>query len=218
MAEAMCRELLVRENKPFNTQGITDCLAQFGVKKGQAQKALDNLAAAADGIICKEFGKTKLYFASQATVQTASLEEMESKQQLHAKLVQVNNDRVDKVKCLTSEVNALKGSLSISQVEERTQKLESEVAEDETKLNSLQAGTNIVSESERKQVEQLFKENLGHWRKRRRVFKDIWDTVSESINRRKADLFEELGIETDDAELLIKQQNLEPKSNKRRCY
>lgn len=35
------------------TQGITDCLAQFGVKKGQAQKALDNLAAAADGIICK---------------------------------------------------------------------------------------------------------------------------------------------------------------------
>lgn len=44
------------------------------------------------------------------------------------------------------------------------------------------------------------------------------DTVSESINRRKADLFEELGIEADDGDLLSEQQLIEPKSNKRRCY
>lgn len=214
----MCRDLLVRENKPFNTQGITDCLAQFGVKKGQAQKALDNLAAAADGIVCKEFGKIKLYFASQADVGTASPEEMESKQQLHATLIQQNNERVDAVKRLTSEVNALKGSMSITQVEDRTLDLQLQVATDEAKLNSLQSGTNLVSEADRKQVEQLFMENLGHWRKRRRVFKDIWDTVSESITRKKADLFEELGIEADDMELLLEQQVLEPESNKRRCY
>lgn len=218
MAEGMCRDLLVRENKPFNTQGITDCLAQFGVKKGQAQKALDNLVTAADGIICKEFGKIKLYFASQAEIQTASPEEMESKQQLHATLVQQNNERVDAVKRITAENSSLKGSMTTQQVEERTQQLQSQVATDEAKLNSLQSGTDLVSDADRTQVEQLFTDNLGHWRKRRRVFKDIWDTVSESINRPKEALFEELGIEADDGDLFSKQQLLEPKSNKRRCY
>ncbi len=35
-------------------QGVTDCLAQYGVKKGQAQRSLDNLVADAEaGIVCK---------------------------------------------------------------------------------------------------------------------------------------------------------------------
>lgn len=47
------RQLLLRENKPFNVQTITDCLAQFGIKKGQVQKAVDVLAAESGSITCK---------------------------------------------------------------------------------------------------------------------------------------------------------------------
>jgi hypothetical protein len=39
-------------------------LASQGVKKTQAEKALANLAGRGD-IVCKEFGKTKIYFPSQ---------------------------------------------------------------------------------------------------------------------------------------------------------
>lgn len=43
-------------------------LASQGVKKTQAEKALANLAGRGD-IVCKEFGKTKIYFPSQADYQ-----------------------------------------------------------------------------------------------------------------------------------------------------
>ena len=52
-AEERVRELLVRENKPFNVQTITDHLAQFGVKKPQVHRAVDALSAEDGGIICK---------------------------------------------------------------------------------------------------------------------------------------------------------------------
>jgi len=45
-------------------QGVSDMLASQGVKKSQAEKALDALADKGS-IVRKEFGKTKIYFPSQ---------------------------------------------------------------------------------------------------------------------------------------------------------
>lgn len=43
-AETLVLNLLTGANKPFGLQGICDMLATKGVKKAQAQKALDALA------------------------------------------------------------------------------------------------------------------------------------------------------------------------------
>jgi len=43
---------LKEQNRPYSTQLVADNLAQFGVKKGPIQKALDSLSEAAE-IICK---------------------------------------------------------------------------------------------------------------------------------------------------------------------
>ncbi len=40
---------------------------------------------------------------------------------------------------------------------------------------------------------------VEHWRKRRGIFRTIWDTVSESMDGKQADLFEEMGVDTDEA-------------------
>lgn len=40
-------------------QGVTDCLAQYGVRKAQAQRVLDELVAAADGIVCKVSARSR---------------------------------------------------------------------------------------------------------------------------------------------------------------
>lgn len=45
-------------------QGVSDMLASQGVKKSQAEKALDALADKGS-VVRKEFGKTKIYFPSQ---------------------------------------------------------------------------------------------------------------------------------------------------------
>ena len=55
---------LQQQNRPYNAQGVTDHLAQFGVKKAQAQKALDALSESGK-INCKVENYT-WEFASEA--------------------------------------------------------------------------------------------------------------------------------------------------------
>lgn len=40
---------------------------------------------------------------------------------------------------------------------------------------------------------------MDHWRKRRSVFRSIWDTISENLEGKQTDLFEEIGVETDES-------------------
>ena len=51
-AEDRVLQFLHQQNRPYNAQGVTDHLAQYGVKKAQAQRALDTLAEAGK-IVCK---------------------------------------------------------------------------------------------------------------------------------------------------------------------
>ena len=48
------------------------------MKKSQADKALANLASSGK-VVCKEFGKTKIYFASQEELPTLSEDEIKDK-------------------------------------------------------------------------------------------------------------------------------------------
>lgn len=51
-------------NRPWNALLVSDHLAQFGVKKAQVQRALDALCES-NKLMCKEFGKAKLYLPLQ---------------------------------------------------------------------------------------------------------------------------------------------------------
>ena len=51
--EERVEQLLCGANKPFSVQTITDNLAQYGIKKGQVQKAAEMLAAEGGTITAK---------------------------------------------------------------------------------------------------------------------------------------------------------------------
>lgn len=50
----------------------------------------------------------------------------------------------------------------------------------EEKLTKLRGGVTLVKPEERKAVEGMLSEMIGHWRKRKRMFKDLWDTLTEN--------------------------------------
>lgn len=50
--EEQVLHFIKQQNRPFNTQLVADNLAQFGLKKGPIQKALDSLSDASK-IRCK---------------------------------------------------------------------------------------------------------------------------------------------------------------------
>lgn len=55
-----------------------------------------------------------------------------------------------------------------------------QVQEMEDKLNKLRGGVTLVRPEERKTVEDMLSEKISQWRKRKRMFKDVWDTLTEN--------------------------------------
>lgn len=50
----------------------------------------------------------------------------------------------------------------------------------ENKLAKLSGGVTLVSPEERKAVQDILSEKISQWRKRKRMFKDVWDTLTEN--------------------------------------
>lgn len=50
----------------------------------------------------------------------------------------------------------------------------------ENKLTKLRGGVTLVSPEERKAVEDMLSQKISQWRKRKRMFKDVWDTLTEN--------------------------------------
>lgn len=56
----------------------------------------------------------------------------------------------------------------------------SQVKEMEEKLLKLRGGVTLVKPEERKAVEETYSDRLSQWRKRKRMFKDLWDAITEN--------------------------------------
>lgn len=50
----------------------------------------------------------------------------------------------------------------------------------EKKLIKLREGVTLVSPEERKAIEGLYSEALNQWRRRKRMFRDVWDAITEN--------------------------------------
>lgn len=54
------------------------------------------------------------------------------------------------------------------------------VDEMEKKLTKLREGIVLVNPEERKAVEKMFSDTINQWRRRKRMFKDVWDAITEN--------------------------------------
>lgn len=68
----------------------------------------------------------------------------------------------------------------------------------EEKLTKLRGGVTLVSPEERKAIEALYSSTISQWRKRKIMFKDIWDSITENSPKNLKEFKEELEIEYDE--------------------
>ncbi|KAJ1559449.1 hypothetical protein HK405_010594 [Cladochytrium tenue] len=66
----------------------------------------------------------------------------------------------------------------------------------EERLNGLRGGVQ-VSAADQERVDRLYQRNMKEWRSRKKLFRNIWDTIAENVDKPK-ELMESLGIETDE--------------------
>lgn len=47
-------------------------------------------------------------------------------------------------------------------------------------MEKLRGGVTLVRPEDRKAVEAMYAEKISQWRKRKRIFKDLWDAITEN--------------------------------------
>ncbi|CAN0870603.1 Homologous-pairing protein 2 homolog, partial [Linum grandiflorum] len=185
------------QNRPLNVQNAADALQKFNLKKAGVQKALDALADSGK-ISFKEYGKQKIYIARQDQFDIPNADELTQMKDENAKLQQQLGEQKKTISEVEGEIKGLQSNLTLEQILDREAKLKEEVREMEEKLQKMSGGVALVKPEERKAVSDMFSERLSQWRKRKRMFKDLWDAITENSPKDLKEFKEELGIEYDE--------------------
>ncbi|XP_062111168.1 homologous-pairing protein 2 homolog [Humulus lupulus] len=196
-AEAIVLNFVNEQNRPLNSQNVADALQKFNLKKASIQKALDNLA---DGgrISFKEYGKQKIYLARQDQFDIPNSEELTQMKEENARLQKQLEEQRKAIGEVEGEIKALQSNLTLEQIRAKEAKLKMEVKEMEDKLEKLRGGVTLVKPEDREAVEKLYTDKISQWRKRKRMFKDLWDAITENSPKNLKEFKEELGLEYDE--------------------
>nr|AKI32381.1 homologous pairing protein 2 [Watanabea reniformis] len=198
MVEQQVLHFIEQQNRPYNAQIVADNLAQYGLKKGPIQKALDALSEAGK-ITCKEFGKTKIYLAPQDGAEALNKEEQDAKLKEVQELTDKCKEGGEAVRRLRKALADTRNTLTLEQIECNINDLQGQIQEQSGKLETLRSGATLISSAERVAIEKAFSAAMSHWAKRKRIFYNIWNSLRENIEGKIADLFEDIGVETDEA-------------------
>lgn len=185
------------QNRPLNAQSVADSLQKFNLKKAAIQKALDNLA---DGgrISFKEYGKQKIYIAKQDQFDIPNNEDLARMKEENAKLQEQLDEQKRAIGKVEGAIKILQSNLTLEDIRQKEAQLRKEVNEMEDKLAKLRGGVTLVKVEDRKIVEEIYTEKVSQWRKRKRMFKDLWDAITENSPKDLKEFKEELGIEYDE--------------------
>ncbi|GAB2297051.1 Homologous-pairing protein 2 [Dionaea muscipula] len=196
-AESIVLNFVNEQNKPLNSQNVADALQKYNLKKTAVQKALDALADSGR-ISFKEYGKQKIYIALQSQFQILSGDELNQMKDENTKLQEQLNEHQKAISEVEGDIRTLQSSLTLQEMQAKEERLKSEIEVMEEKLGKLRKGVALVNPEERKLIEELYVQAMSQWRKRKRIFKDIWDAITENSPKDLKEFKEELCIEYDE--------------------
>ena len=188
------------QNRPFNAQNVADALGRHGIKKGLAQKYLDQLAEGGK-IRVKEAGKQKVYYACQ-DAEVMSAEETAAAEASSKATASSLAEAQAALRAKHAELSRLAKQLTAKQMAAKTEQLNKENAELETKLAPLRAKKGAdVSPTEMRKMEDEFVKLVEAWSGRRRRFNDALEVILESTGATKKKMADDVGIEAEPPEV-----------------
>ncbi|XP_077230664.1 tat-binding protein 1(Tbp-1)-interacting protein (TBPIP) [Tasmannia lanceolata] len=215
--EGIVLNFVNEQNRPLNSQNAADALQKFNLKKTAVQKALDALSDSGQ-ISFKEYGKQKIYIARQDQFNIPNNDELDQMKKENSNLQEELTGQKKAVGEVETEIRALQSNLTLEQICSKEANLKTEVSGMEEKLNKMRGRTPLVKPEERKVVEETYSEKIKQWRRRKRIFKDLWDAITENSPKDLKEFKEELGVEYDE-DLGVSFQSLcelMPQGNKRK--
>ncbi|RKO85274.1 Tat binding protein 1-interacting protein-domain-containing protein, partial [Blyttiomyces helicus] len=186
-ATDMVLKYLKKQNRPYSAVDVFNNL-NGEVAKASVAKILTDLVASQQ-LHGKQNGKQWVYVARQDELETPTAEALG---ELDGRIASLKED----VDALKLEVGL--DSLTKEEIEARLQDLDEETAKLKYRLASLREGTQLMTKADKDRIEKEFDAMRKLWKKRKAKFREIWNTVTDSMPGNAADLMEEMGIETDE--------------------
>eukprot|EP00178_Gracilaria_changii_P019376 TRINITY_DN561_c1_g1_i4.p6 TRINITY_DN561_c1_g1~~TRINITY_DN561_c1_g1_i4.p6 ORF type:complete len:238 (-),score=66.07 TRINITY_DN561_c1_g1_i4:5075-5788(-) len=196
--EEVVHKFLKTQNRPFSVQNIVDSLQKSGVKKAAVERSLASLVEK-KLVTKKEYGKAKIFIAAQDIIDIPNPEEVSRLDSQIAELQNKLSSIVEEVAQLSATVNGLRAELTLDEAKTQVEELTGDTESKEKKLASLGDGSALISKEEKTELELSYHQSRSLWKKYKRTVMDITDAIGEASGKKRAELFEELGIESDEA-------------------
>lgn len=194
--ETRVLDYMQQQNRPYNAQNVFDNLHAI-VPKSQVQVIMD-CHVATSKLVVKEYGKSKMYMASQvanAEEIVRQAEAMRDEVTVAAAASQELRVRVEETK---KAVGALRAQCALRVLASDVAR---EVEELRSRLHKLQgasrAGT--LSESDINRIEQKHERARHEWKRRKSMCMEVLYRLSELGNSKLSDLIDMYGIDTDES-------------------
>ncbi|KAI9281570.1 Tat binding protein 1-interacting [Sporodiniella umbellata] len=182
-----------RVNRPF---GATDIFQNLHATcpKSHIIKALDHLVKE-EKLITKVYGKSTIYAVKQNLESDSGTNDA---QRIRVAI----QETLESLETIERENKALKSkirppTLTKEKALDLVQHYQKENQRLRERIDTIQKESVIIPVEKRKRVEEQVEQNRTLWKKRRRMFKTIFDTVTEHMPGNPKEFKEALGIEED---------------------
>lgn len=183
-------QMMYRCNRPTSK---TEVVAYFkGEMGGTAiQEALEGLEESGR-LVTKVYGKSKIYLVNQELFQDEEDVELDKEIQGHEKEIKALREEADSV---DAEIKMLEKMLSIEKLEESIESLDKAIKSNSERLEGLRSGGREVTKKDMSIARKGYEKAQSTLKKIRRTFNEVVERLSEGMDMKKSDLYEEIGIE-----------------------
>lgn len=192
--EGIILTYMLEQNRPYSFQNILDNL-KGQVKKNSGIKAAEHLVTGGK-LLAKDFGKARLYLPNQALLPAPDQPTLDRLDEtIHLKTQDLLALKQE-VRSSTQSLRDLSSQMSDEQLAQALERLQSELAAKRAKAAQIRDGEMPqVSASARQEAEEKMKAASVYETKRRRLAKDMLNTLAESSEMKLADLRVKLGLD-----------------------
>ncbi|KAI1287945.1 Homologous-pairing protein 2 -like protein [Halotydeus destructor] len=197
-AETIILNYLKKNNRPYSVNDVHNNLQKVeGLSKPTVQKAVDGLVIQ-QKIKEKIYGKQKIFYVDQETLQSVSSEDVNQLDQVIEKNTLELNSTNSLLKQKESALSEFKKEMSLKEIRQKIAELDDENSELKSRLVSIKEKN---GKFDPKENEKILKERnvlVKEWRKRKRMANGLLDAILEGYPNPKKQLLEEIGVETDE--------------------
>ena len=194
--DAAILEYLEQHNRPYSAVDVfTNMHKEIG--KTAVVKGLESLSEK-EKIVEKTYGKQKVYAPRQDVYGDHNEEDLKAydvkNKEIQERLTSMQKD----LKTQEGEIQMCNRQLTNEEVTKNIQELQRSIDHSRQKIKKFKSGCELVTKEQRTKIYARRDNMISHWKKRKRMANEILGCILESYPKTKKELYEDVGIETDE--------------------